>query len=286
MAPPKGYTHTPEAIARIAAASKARVFSAESNLKKSLALRGRVVPADQRAKMSAAKKGRPQTPEQIAGIRKWLSTPEFKVMNIGRTRTPEQRAKMSAAGIGNTHTKGRPLTDAHKAKVSLARTGRQKSAAHRAATSLAVRQSAKFMAASAAARIKAQAANRGAKRTDEVKLKMSRGNKASAKAAAQRARMFMASPSSIERAVHALLNTLGVPFEQQKQIGRYAVDIFVPSHQLVIECDGTYWHRNTAERDQRRDEYMRGLGLQVLRLPEPEIRSGKSFEIVRRVLAV
>ncbi len=98
--------------------------------------------------------------------------------------------------------------------------------------------------------------------------------------------MFAASPSSIEKAIHALLNEMGVAFEPQKSVGRYSVDIYVPSHRLAIECDGEYWHRHTADRDRRRDEYMQALGFKVLRLPESDIRSGKSFEVVRKVLAV
>ncbi len=230
MAPPKGFKHSPEAIAKIAAASRARVFSPESNAKKSAALKGRKLSDEMRAKLSAAAQGRPQSPEQRAGIKKWLATPRFRSLNCGRKLSLEHRAKIAAAGIGNAHTKGRPLSAEHRALLSVA-------------------------------------------------------NKTSEKAAAHRARMFAASPSSIERIIHVLLTELGVPFEPQKAVGPYSVDIFVPSHRIAIECDGEYWHRHTAERDRRRDEYMQALGFRVLRLPESDIRSGKSFDVVRSVLA-
>ena len=81
--------------------------------------------------------------------------------------------------------------------------------------------------------------------------------------------------SSIELAVRAVLDRLGVEYEIQHRIGRYFADIFIPSRGLVIECDGSYWHRDKM-RDAKRDAYMVSLGYSVLRLPEREIRSGQA----------
>lgn len=83
-----------------------------------------------------------------------------------------------------------------------------------------------------------------------------------------------AKPSSIELTIRAVLDGVGVPYFPAYPIGPYAADIYVPSHRLVIECDGTYWHRNSAEKDKARDMYMIGLGYSVLRLPEQDIRAG------------
>jgi len=94
-----------------------------------------------------------------------------------------------------------------------------------------------------------------------------------------------ANPSGIERATWNLLDALGVEYETQYSIGPYVADVFVRSKNLVIECDGEYWHQRTQARDARRDAYMIALGYTVLRLPEQAIRSGASREIVSRALA-
>lgn len=98
--------------------------------------------------------------------------------------------------------------------------------------------------------------------------------RASQKAIAQRARIYLANPSSIELMVRNALDAMGVHYVPQFPIGRYAADIYVPQRRLVIECDGTYWHEQRRERDQRRDAYMERHGYSVLRLAERDIRAG------------
>ena len=59
---------------------------------------------------------------------------------------------------------------------------------------------------------------------------------------------------------------LGVPFYRQKPIGPYIVDFFAPRAGLVVEVDGSQ-HQEAHGRaaDARRDAYLRGQKLQVLR---------------------
>lgn len=80
--------------------------------------------------------------------------------------------------------------------------------------------------------------------------------------------------TSIEIAVQNELNILGIKFEKQKHIGPYFVDIFIPSHNVAIECDGDYWHsfEDRKERDGLRDEWLESQGVVVLRLPEYAIK--------------
>lgn len=80
--------------------------------------------------------------------------------------------------------------------------------------------------------------------------------------------------TSIEIAVQNELNILGIKFEKQKHIGPYFVDIFIPSHNVAIECDGDYWHsfEDRKERDRLRDEWLESQGVVVLRLPEYAIK--------------
>lgn len=92
--------------------------------------------------------------------------------------------------------------------------------------------------------------------------------------------------SSIEKMVRSVLESLGVEFVRQHPIGRYIADFYVPDKNLVIECDGEYWHSidGRPDRDARRDRWMLARGYKVLRLGEREIRAGKSFEILKLVV--
>lgn len=81
--------------------------------------------------------------------------------------------------------------------------------------------------------------------------------------------------TTIEVAVAAVLDALGVEYRTQERIGRYCADIYIPSRRLVIECDGDYWHTlpGVQERDQKRDDWFRSQGYQVVRLWESDIRN-------------
>lgn len=48
--------------------------------------------------------------------------------------------------------------------------------------------------------------------------------------------------SSPERVTQNLLTSMGVEWIRQYRIGHYLFDLFVPSHHLLIECQGEYWH--------------------------------------------
>ena len=82
-------------------------------------------------------------------------------------------------------------------------------------------------------------------------------------------------PTNLEKIVEALLRVLRVTYIQQHRIGRYLVDFYLPEYRLVVECDGEYWHRNSAWYNRTRDHYMRGLGYRVCRLAEEVIKSDK-----------
>lgn len=81
-------------------------------------------------------------------------------------------------------------------------------------------------------------------------------------------------PTSIELTVEELLKSLNIVFETQKPIGKFIVDIFIPSKGLVVECDGDYWHSlpKAIKRDREKDKYIRSLGYQIIRIPEYRIK--------------
>jgi very-short-patch-repair endonuclease len=68
------------------------------------------------------------------------------------------------------------------------------------------------------------------------------------------------------------LKHLGYVFYRQKPIGDYIVDFYCPRAQLVVEVDGgQHFTVDTAGNDRVRDEYMRSLGLTVLRFSNSEV---------------
>ncbi len=61
-------------------------------------------------------------------------------------------------------------------------------------------------------------------------------------------------------------------FYRQRIIGNYIADFYCPRAKLVVEVDGSqHYTEEGLEADQRRDDYMRGLGLKVLRFSDLDI---------------
>jgi very-short-patch-repair endonuclease len=64
----------------------------------------------------------------------------------------------------------------------------------------------------------------------------------------------------------------GYKFRRQHGIGKYIVDLYCPKAKLVIEVDGdSHYQKDGQGRDNQRDEYLRNLGLRVLRFTNEEI---------------
>ena len=62
------------------------------------------------------------------------------------------------------------------------------------------------------------------------------------------------------------LKKLPVTVNRQKVIGKYVVDFYCASAKIVIELDGSqHYDEQAREKDKARDEYLRGLGIKVLR---------------------
>jgi len=75
------------------------------------------------------------------------------------------------------------------------------------------------------------------------------------------------------------LKLLSVTIKRQQVIGNYIVDFFCHSANLVIELDGSQHFENDAmEYDKKRDEYLKSLGLIVVRYTNADIN--KHFDSV------
>jgi very-short-patch-repair endonuclease len=58
----------------------------------------------------------------------------------------------------------------------------------------------------------------------------------------------------------------GLDFDRQKIIGNYIVDFYCAERAVVLEIDGSS-HEGREEYDERRDAFLRSLGLTVVRIP-------------------
>lgn len=83
-------------------------------------------------------------------------------------------------------------------------------------------------------------------------------------------------PTSIEKKVYEALKAKGLLFETQKLInGKFIVDAYIPSLNLVIEVDGKYWHSldRVMKKDKAENAYLKKCGFKLLRLSEMEIKN-------------
>ncbi|MBR7040408.1 MAG: endonuclease domain-containing protein [Clostridia bacterium] len=68
------------------------------------------------------------------------------------------------------------------------------------------------------------------------------------------------------------LKTLPVTVKRQQMFGNYIVDFYCPSAKLIVELDGSQHYMPEGKTyDRSRDEYLKSLGLKIIRLSNLEI---------------
>ena len=68
------------------------------------------------------------------------------------------------------------------------------------------------------------------------------------------------------------LKQLPVTVNRQKVIGKYIVDFYCSKYKVVIELDGSqHYEDDGINKDKERDEYLKGLGIIVLRYSNLDI---------------
>lgn len=81
-------------------------------------------------------------------------------------------------------------------------------------------------------------------------------------------------PTGIERKMINELTSSEIAFTFQYEVGKkFLCDFLILNTNLIVECDGTYWHSKTAAkiRDKGKDAYLRKCGYKVLRFTDKEI---------------
>ena len=85
--------------------------------------------------------------------------------------------------------------------------------------------------------------------------------------------------TDLEAKVMMALNDLQTPYLAHYVIGTFSADFFIPSHNVIVEADGDYAHRDH-EADAERDAALAALGFTVLHLSEQEIKAGDFSKLV------
>jgi very-short-patch-repair endonuclease len=77
----------------------------------------------------------------------------------------------------------------------------------------------------------------------------------------------------------------GLDFDRQKIIGNYITDFYCAEKRVVVEIDGSS-HDNKVDYDARRDAYLTSLGLQVIHIPDGDVKRdiGAVIEYLRQHL--
>ena len=77
------------------------------------------------------------------------------------------------------------------------------------------------------------------------------------------------------------LKKLPITFNRQKVIGKYIVDFYCSSAKIAIELDGSqHYDDENKQKDTLRDEYLKNLGIKVLRYSNLDIHN--NFDAVCR----
>jgi len=219
--------------------------SVESKKKISLGNRGKIILEEVRKKISNSCKGK-----RVSEITR------KKISDSWRKRTVSEETK-------------KKMSDSHKGKKLSEETKRKLSA------------SLKNRKYSEEVKKKYSETKRGAKNPQYGKPSAFRGHSHSeeAKEKLRQARLRQRIPSkdtAIELKVKQQLKECGINFEHPWNLEPYyQCDFYIPGLNLIIECDGSYWHSlpKIQVRDKKKDTFARDCGFKMLRLSEPVIRS-------------
>ncbi|WP_164745631.1 DUF559 domain-containing protein [Neobacillus mesonae] len=84
------------------------------------------------------------------------------------------------------------------------------------------------------------------------------------------------SSTSIEVKMANELSVRGIEYIEQYILGdKFRLDFLLPEYNIVIECDGNYWHTlpKTVKRDKAKNAYIKACGFSLYRFWESEINS-------------
>ena len=107
-------------------------------------------------------------------------------------------------------------------------------------------------------------------------------------------------PTKIELKIESLLNELNINFNKNFRLNNFLVDFYLSNYNLVIECDGDYWHSNpliyngkeldkiqlkNIDRDRRKEEMLRSNEIDFIRFWEYDIKNNFT-EVKNKLLTI
>jgi len=104
--------------------------------------------------------------------------------------------------------------------------------------------------------------------------------------------VFPQEDTSIEVKIQTFLKLLGIPFLTHQHMSEikhsYQCDILIPSMNMVIECDGDYWHKYPigTKIDRIRTKELLEKGFKVLRLWERDVKKMDIKEFDKKFVTV
>lgn len=207
----------------------------------------------------------------------------------GYKLSDETRSKMSVSKLGNKNALGTVPSAETRTRISAALTGRKRSAEtceKISAANRGRRASAETKAklrAIMTPELRAKISHKVSTTTNDPlwkeqhRIKILAGftkqvRERLAEKAAQRV-VSWGKPTNLEFALDLLLQDAGFEYEAQKRFGKYVVDAYVQSHNLVFEADCSFWyHHQDKEREARRDAYLIERGVNaVIHLDEKDL---------------
>lgn len=278
----KGYHHTTQTKEKISTALKGRILSKThtNNMRKGLI--GRKASLNTRLKMSLAHLGKKYKPMSDEGKKNISLSQKGKTSYMkGKTHTKETKQKISNSKKGQSF----PCSPEHRRKISLANIGKVISLEQRKKISSTLQ---------------------GRKMLESIKnkIKFTWNLPGYIQFAKERRKkqIIPLNDSMIEVKIQDYLKQLGVSFFTHQYLSQikhsYQCDIWIPAMNLIIECDGDYWHANPdkykdvdlderqrlqKEKDSIRTKELIEKGFKVLRLWESEIKVIEFSEFAEKI---
>lgn len=250
----KGQVHTEESKRKISESLKGKKFSEETIEKRRQSRMGYQHSEETRKKISEASLGQKNSEEHNQKIRESI----YRIKD-----TPEYRSKISE-GVKNAYANNEEFRER---QLELGRDPEKM-------IKLQEARSKRVYTSEQRERLSGVMLDRW-KNDDGTMLAKARKSQLIAAKASQEA-----NPSSLEIQVKGLLDVLDIDYEQQKPIGIYTADFFLPAHNLILEIYGCYWHScplcgyeypGKNGYDKRREHYIRACGYNFFVLWEHDL---------------
>lgn len=286
--PPKGQHPSLETLKRMSNSLKGRQFSPEWRAKISMGNKGKKRSLEARANYSASKKG-PKNPNYGKHyppeycVRMSLALSGCNNPNFGRHFSLEVRNKISESLKGPNHFMyGKHHTEETKRKLSASHIGDKNSMYGRKGILnpfYGKHHTKETNHKNSELHKGLLSAMKGKHHTEQARRKI---------IISRSKQIFPKRDTKIEIKIQDYLKTLEVDFETHNYMNikhAYQCDIYIPSQNLVIECDGDYWHCYPIGReiDCLRTQELVEKGYKVVRLWEHEINEMTMEEFKKKI---